>query len=222
MLIMLTYNLSNLIGKKFSRLKIIKAYRGQKSRIFCDCVCQCGKEKKRIAFYRIKSGETVSCGCFRKEQATKACFKHGLSKSRLYKVWQNIKQRCSNPDNPSYKWYGAKGIALCKMWQESFKAFYDYIIHNLGERQSAKYSIDRIKNFQGYEPGNIRWATQSEQRSNTSACRYHYIKGERLMQAQVCRRFGISNATLTARLKRMPIEQAVALPSYFRHRRDKK
>lgn len=215
----MTYNLNDLANKEFGRLKIITAYRENGSRIYCDCICRCGKEKKHIRFDGIKSGLVVSCTCFQKEQIAKAATKHGMSKTKLYRVWVAIVQRCCNPKDKGYKWYGAKNKTVCKSWKRSFKCFHNYVVKNLGEKPSPKHSIDRIKNHIGYKPGNIRWATGSEQMNNTSVCRYYHIGGEKLSQIQVCRKFNILSGTLRKRLKRMPIKQAISTPIDIRYSR---
>lgn len=81
-----------------------------------------------------------------------------------YKIWDGIKQRCYNPENGSYKYYGERGITMCDRWLESF----DNFITDMGERPEPRssYSIDR-RDFNGnYEPGNCRWATAQIQAIN--------------------------------------------------------
>jgi hypothetical protein len=33
-------------------------------------------------------------------------YKHGMSKTRTFKSWDSMKQRCTNPNDPSYERYG--------------------------------------------------------------------------------------------------------------------
>lgn len=73
-----------------------------------------------------------------------------------------MRQRCRNPNNAAYKHYGARGILVCSEWDESFESF----IADMGEPPSDKHSLDRINPYKGYEPGNCRWATSSEQIKN--------------------------------------------------------
>ena len=86
-----------------------------------------------------------------------------MSKTPEYGVWVNIKQRTSNPNKLEYKHYGARGITMYAEWSASFTAFYEYIRQNLGDKPDKSYTLDRINNDKGYEPGNLRWATQTEQ-----------------------------------------------------------
>lgn len=86
---------------------------------------------------------------------------HGMARTPLYKVWSEMKRRCKNPNDPKYKYYGARGISVCASW-DSFENFY----RDMGERPTPKHSIDRINNDGNYEPENCRWATALEQRHN--------------------------------------------------------
>lgn len=85
-----------------------------------------------------------------------------MTGTAIYNRWRAIRQRTTNPTATGYKHYGGRGIHLCKEWTQSFKKFYEY----MGEPPTPKHSIDRIDNSKGYEPGNVRWATKSEQAHN--------------------------------------------------------
>jgi len=89
--------------------------------------------------------------------------KHKVLSPREYNTWINIKQRCYNKNDPAYKYYGGRGITLCKEWENSFEAF----LNDVGRRPTSKHSIDRIDNSGNYEPSNCRWATHKEQGRNT-------------------------------------------------------
>lgn len=83
----------------------------------------------------------------------------------LRKTWRLIKFRTQNKTSNSYKNYGARGIKMFGAWIEDYNAFSKYVLETLGDRPEEA-SIDRIDNDKGYEPGNIRWATASEQGQN--------------------------------------------------------
>lgn len=89
--------------------------------------------------------------------------KHGMCGTPTYKSWDSMKQRCNNPNDPTYHRYGAKGIKVCDRWQGQYG--FNNFLEDLGERPKDK-SLDRIDPDKGYEPGNCQWATIREQAWN--------------------------------------------------------
>jgi hypothetical protein len=89
-----------------------------------------------------------------------------------YLAWRDMKQRCYNPNNGSYKYYGFRGIIVCERWLHSFNNF----LEDIGYRPSPAHSLDRINNDGNYEPKNCRWATRKEQAHNTRRQRNMRIK----------------------------------------------
>lgn len=85
-----------------------------------------------------------------------------LRKHNLYATWANMKQRCSNKDNPTYPYYGGRGIKVCDRWLNSFSNF----LEDMGEKPSPSHSLDRVDNNKGYSPDNCIWSNLSEQRIN--------------------------------------------------------
>lgn len=81
----------------------------------------------------------------------------------LYKIWRGMKKRCNNPNYVGYKYYGARGIRVCDMWESSFKDFYDWSISN---GYVSGLQIDRIDNDGGYCPDNCRFVTPAENAQN--------------------------------------------------------
>lgn len=79
-----------------------------------------------------------------------------------YQAWHNAKNRTTNPNVPVWPNYGGRGITMCDEWLNSFEAFFEHI----GPKPGPGYSLDRIDNDGNYEPGNVRWATRTDQNRN--------------------------------------------------------
>lgn len=155
----------DLTGQRFGRLTVTsfseaRMYGAHKRR-FWNCLCDCGAIVEVLGL-ALPSGNTKSCGCFRDDKKAT----HRMSKSPEYRTWSGMWQRCSNPENVRYMDYGGRGITICDRWK-SFDAFFA----DMGSRPSPDHSIDRIENDQGYEPGNCKWSTRSEQQNNKRAPR---------------------------------------------------
>jgi len=80
-------------------------------------------------------------------------------------------KRCTSPANAYYSDYGGRGIKVCERWLWSYEAF----ILDVGRKPTAKHSLDRINNNGNYEPGNVRWATTSEQLRNRRTTRLNAV-----------------------------------------------
>jgi len=87
---------------------------------------------------------------------------HGMSRTIEYQAWDNMIGRCERQSVTDYHLYGGRGISVAKEWRVSFKAFYDCV----GSRPSPNHSLDRIDTNANYEPGNVRWATGTQQNLN--------------------------------------------------------
>lgn len=144
-------------GRVYARLTVL-GYMGtiiNHARWYCRCECGntvtvCGSSLSR--------GVTKSCGCYMREKSRQKAT-HGMSKSPEYRSFNLAKQRCQNPDNQNYTDYGGRGIQFL---YQNFQQF----ISELGPRPSKKHTLDR-KDVNGhYEPGNVKWATMTEQNNN--------------------------------------------------------
>jgi len=156
--------------------------KGQKMvRVVCDC-----GEYRTVRLDSLKSGNTKSCGCLKRELSRERITTHGGTGTKLYNVWRGINDRCNNPNNKRYKDWGGRGI---KNKFELFEDFQDWASES-GYREGL--TIERIDNYGDYEPGNCRWATRAEQQRNTRANIdiTHPVTGETLCATDWSRRLG--------------------------------
>lgn len=138
-------------------------------------------------------------------------YKHGMCKSRIYKTWEGMKNRCYCKGQTSYKWYGGKGVTVCDEWSHDFQAFYDWAINNGYE---DNLTLDRIYNNKGYEPSNCRWVTMKEQTRNRSSNRFLTYKGKTQCIVDWANEIGIDRRTITKRIDKLgwTVEKALSTP----------
>lgn len=134
--------------------------------------------------------------------------KHGMYKSRLYKTWSEMVQRCTNGNDPGYKWYGSNGVLVCMEWKSDFRNFMRWAFEN---GYNDLLTIDRIDANGNYEPSNCRWITNAEQQRNRKNNHRLTYNGETLTIAEWGERTGILPSTIQHRVSRdgWSVEQAL-------------
>lgn len=163
-------DLTNLV---FGRLRVIKQVQSINQRAAWKCICECGVTTIKKSKYLL-NGDTRSCGCLSRQvsslNAKKANPKSSASQRKdgiyfngkkhpLYDVWKGIKQRCLNPKNKVYRWYGAKGISICSAWMNNAAEFIRWGILN---GWKPHLQIDRINSDGSYSPDNCQFLARSE------------------------------------------------------------
>lgn len=177
-----------------------------------ECLCDCGK-KHTTLLQSLRSGHTQSCGCLQVEVTRKRTTKHGHTpagnKTRMYRIWTNMIQRCHNPNYTYYERYGARGVTVCDRWRENFEAFFE----DMGEPPTEKHTLDRKNNDLGYSLNNCRWATRKQQQRNMSSNRMIEHKGESLCLQEWSDRYCLTASVLSYRLKKgWSMEQSLTTP----------
>jgi hypothetical protein len=133
------------------------------------------------------------------------------SEDPAYRVWINMKSRCLNPNATGFDLYGGRGISIHPSWLASFEKF----LSDVGPRPTGSHTLDRIDVNGDYEPGNCRWATQTQQCRNMRVNHIVVIGGERMTLAEAAELAPVPYNTVLYRLKRgWHITDAITLPAH--------
>jgi hypothetical protein len=146
-----------LVGRQFGRLTVVSFARMTRNRSLWNCRCSCGKDKV-VRGKELLNGSIKSCGCLK----WKHDHCHKAKESPTHVSWRNMKERCTNPKHPGFKYYGARGISVCSQWADRESGFAAFL-SDVGRRPNRLYTIHRIENDKNYEVGNCRWATKRQQ-----------------------------------------------------------
>lgn len=164
----------NLKGQKYNQLTVIeRCGSNSHKRSLWLCRCDCGNETI-VESCRLRSGHSKSCGCRKLKTILERNFIHGQSKTRLYRIWGSMKDRCKNSNTPCFERYGKRGITVCKDWHK-FELFRQWAVSN---GYSENLSIDRINNDGNYCPENCRWSTLVIQNNNTQRNVFYEFMGD--------------------------------------------
>lgn len=175
------------VGKKYNRLTILKEVepinftisdKGHKySRRRVQCECECGVIKD-MNLASVVSGKSKSCGCLGVERMKELFTTHGLTTTvegkSMYHRWYGMLSRCYDENNPSFPYYGGRGVKICERWKTDVMNF----VNDMGYPPSNEYSLDR-KNVDGdYELSNCRWATVEMQSMNKRSNKWYREGGK--------------------------------------------
>lgn len=191
-------------GDVFGKLTVLREFPHSPCapRMF-ECRCECGRVKA-IMLANLRKGFSRTCGCANIARLTK----HGGFLTSEYRSWQHMINRCTNRKYKKWAYYGGRGITVCEEWRASFSAFLDHI----GPKPMASYTVERIRNDGNYEPGNVRWATRSEQNRNKRNNNTATYMGAICTLTEISERSGIPFSTLKYRNKRGYTGEALTAP----------
>lgn len=191
--------MQDLTGEKFGMLTVQCTFK-KDGEYYCKCTCLCGNETIARTSY-IKSGHTKSCGCLKTKK------RHGLSNTRLQRIYYRMKSRCLDEKDVHYSNYGGRGIRICDDWLNDISSFFEWALNN---GYDDNLTIDRIDTNGNYEPSNCRWATRKEQSNNMRKNLNITFNGKTLTVAEWSDLTGIKYDTLRARLRYgWPVERAL-------------
>ena len=194
-------------GEQFGRWLVLSHAGG--NRWLCKCACGSYGRPQRG---NLLSGESKSCGCWQREEASRQRSTHREAvhghRTTEYKIWNSMLARCHTVTSKDYPRYGGSGVVVCERWRASYENF----LQDVGRRPSTGHSLDRHPNGKGnYEPGNVRWATNVQQARNKKSNRLVTYAGMTQCVAAWATQMGVSRQSLRYRLEAgWPLPKALA------------
>lgn len=183
----------DITGKVFGKLKVIGKFepdvRSKNSKWLC--ICECGRE---IVFERpnLRRKGIHSCGCSTSQTIKNTFTKHGMTESNAYRAWTDMKTRCLNPKNISYKNYGDRGITIGEYWINSFENF----LKDMGNPKSGM-SLERLDNDKGYFKENCKWIEKKDQAKNRRNNIYVIFKSKKITVMELWKSTGMKYSYTT-------------------------
>lgn len=160
------------------------------------CLCDCGEVCTKRSSH-LRSSAAPSCGCIVNKSRKEALEKHGMARTPEYRAWISCKSRCHNQNHKNFKDYGARGIAVCSRWRNSFDAFYQ----DMGPRPEGM-TLERNDVNGNYSPDNCVWASPKDQARNRRNSVYVDWRGASVPLSVAANDLGISISAAHHRLKR--------------------
>lgn len=206
----------DMTGQRFGRLTVTeRASNNKHNCVMWLCRCDCGKDVAVLGS-SLRNGSTRSCGCYSAELTRERGTTHGMCKSRLYRIWDAMKQRCYATSHKAFENYGGRGITVCNAWRESFEAFRDWA---LSAGYNDDLTLDRMDTDGNYEPSNCQWVSLKDQQSNKRNNRLISYAGKTLTVSEWAEVTGINRSTLFARIRLgWPCEKIIETPPAIKYR----
>ena len=185
------------IGMRFGLLTVTSTQETKKNGLyFWQCSCDCGS-KLLIWNHNLLSGNTKACRCATKKRLQEVCTTHGMSKTRPWEIWTDMRRRCEDKRRADYSRYGGRGITVCPEWSD-FSVFWK----DMGPSYHEPLQLDRKNNNEGYSKANCRWVSRVEQANNKRNNRMIEFNGKMKSLATWCRDLQINYTRTLGRLDR--------------------
>ncbi len=182
-----------MVGKQFGRLSVLNFHQSRNGRALWFCRCKCGTPRI-VSGKDLRSGHTLSCGCYHRDKAREGAAYNLANHHAEYRTWQGMLNRCRNPNQENFKYYGGRGITVCERWS-SFENF----LEDMGTKPSGA-TLDRRDNSVGYSKENCRWTTRRQQMRNTRTNKVIKCDGKSLTLSEWAEETGIKANTILCRL----------------------
>lgn len=203
-------------GDKFGKLTYIEdapsVFRDYKCHSFIQrmakCKCDCGNEVV-VVLDSLSSGNTKSCGCAKRSVINGGDRKYNpLRLHQLYGIWSGMCERCYNKNCHSYRWYGAKGVKICKEWRNDYNSFYYWAINN-GWQKGLELDKDIKGSGKLYSPKYCMFVTHAE--NNEAHTKYFIeIKGCVLSAKKIGEAIGVNPEVIRHRLRnKKPVDDII-------------
>lgn len=198
----------NIEGQRFGRLVVVLRYKSANNFAMWECICDCGK-KVIAQGVRLRCGKIRSCGCLKHDTSAAKATLHGMSATKTYNTWHNMKHRCTDLGSLTSKNYGDIGISVCDRWLESI----DNFVEDMGHRPAGMY-LDRIDNSKGYCKSNCQWLTRKDNNRKKGNTVYLEYNGKKMSMAEWSDCTGISLGTLWRRINTLgwSVEKTIITP----------
>jgi len=187
--------------------KDVPQFGKRNSRWICRCVC--GNTKSLLRFTLV-NGSSKSCGCMSHKNLKGVNKTHGMSKTRLYREWLAMKNRCRYQYNKNAENYYLKGIKVCEEWNNNFEAFQSWALSN---GYGDNLTLDRIDNALGYSPNNCRWVSLAEQSRNRTNTIFVDYNGQMKCLRTICQEINFPYKLAHSRYY-LAKKKGIILPTY--------
>ena len=197
--------LIDLTSQRFGRLVVVaRVENSGDGRARWTCRCDCGTIRIVLSDH-LRRGNIRSCGCSRRTHGQTI----GRTKSRAFSIWDTMVQRCTNRNRAVWKYYGGRGITVCKRWLE----FVNFLT-DMGNPPTKKHQLDRIDNNKGYCPSNCRWVTSKTNNRNRRNNRLITYRDQTQCLSALAEEYGINRQALRRRITSgWPMHRALTEPT---------